>query len=62
MDLLNASLLLIKKECERFAKQNQEAWGDNSIITPCGAEEYNSTVENLHLSMYKKKCTDYEDY
>ncbi len=58
VDLLNASLLLIKMECKQFAKQKHEAWGSNSILTHHGAEEYDSTFQSLHPSMYKNSCTD----
>ena len=34
VDLLNATVLLLKLECTWFNKMEQEAWGGNSILTP----------------------------
>ncbi len=58
VDLLNATLLLIKMECKQIVKQKQQAWGGDSMLTPCEHEEYDSTFKNLHSSMYNFVCTD----
>ncbi len=38
VDTLNATLLLIRLECNRFLRMKQEAWGDDSFLTPRGKE------------------------
>ncbi len=43
VDALNANLLLIRLECNRFLSMMQEAWGDDSFLTPRGKDEYDST-------------------
>jgi hypothetical protein len=61
VDLLNVTLLLIIMKCNRFPKQKQQAWGGNSILTPCGHEEYNRTFENQHQNMHNTSCTKCDD-
>jgi hypothetical protein len=36
VNLLNATILLLKLECARFNKMKQEAWGGNSVFTLLG--------------------------
>jgi hypothetical protein len=47
VDALNATLLLIRLECNRFLRMKQEAWGDDLFLTPCGKDEYDSTYTDL---------------
>ena len=52
IDLLNATMLLLKLECAQFNKMKQEAWGGNSVLTPWGKEEYDATFTNLSPSHF----------
>jgi hypothetical protein len=38
VDALNATLLLIRLECDRFQRMKQEAWGDDSGLTLHGKD------------------------
>ena len=52
IDLLNATILLLKLECTRLNKMKQEAWGGNSVLTPQGKDEYDATFTNLSPSHF----------
>jgi hypothetical protein len=52
VDALNATLLLIRLECNRFLRMKQEAWGDDLFLTPRGKDEYDSTYTDLFPHHY----------
>ena len=52
VDALNATLLLIRLECNRFLRMKQETWGDDSFLTPRGKDEYDSTYTDLFPHHY----------
>ena len=62
VDALNALLMLINLECKRFQymKQEQDAWGDDSRLSPLEKELYKSTYGDLSTSnsmtIGKSKC------
>jgi hypothetical protein len=58
VDALNATLLLIKLECNRFQRIKQEVWGDDSGLTPCGKDEYDSTYTDLFSHHYTYNVTN----
>jgi hypothetical protein len=58
VDALNATLLLIRLECDRFQRMKQEAWGDDSGLTPCGKDEYDSTYTDLFSHHYSYNVTN----
>ena len=58
----NATILLCKLECTRFNKMKQEAWGNNSILTPRGKEEYDATFTNLNLNHFLFHVRDEDEY
>ena len=62
VDLLNATILLLKLECTRFNKMNHEAWGGNSILTPQGKDEYEATFSNLNPSHFLFHLRDEDDH
>ncbi len=62
IDLLNASMLLLKLECVRFNKMKQEALGGGYVLTPWGEEEYNATFTNLLSSHFLFHLRDYDDH
>jgi hypothetical protein len=52
VDTLNMTLLLIRLECNRFDRMKQEAWGNDSFLSPCGKDEYDSTYTDLFPHHY----------
>ena len=61
IDLLNACILLIKLEVNRYYKMKKEVWGGSSILTPRGNEEYEATFTNLHPRHFSFWLKDYDD-
>lgn len=61
VDLLNACMLLIKLEVNRFYTMKKEAWGGSSILTPRGMEEYEATFSNLHTRHFSLRLKEYDD-
>jgi hypothetical protein len=59
---LNATLLLIRLECDRFQRMKQEAWGDDSGLTPHGKDEYDSTYTDLFSHHYSYNVTNVETH
>ena len=62
VDPLNATLLLINLECERFQCMKQQVWGDDSGLTSRGKELFESTYTDLSLAQFtnsQTKCADY---
>jgi hypothetical protein len=60
IDALNATLLLIRLECDRFQRMKQEAWGDDLGLTLRGKDEYDSTYTDLFSHHYTYNVTDVE--
>jgi hypothetical protein len=60
VDALNTTLLLIRLECNRFLRMKQEAWGDDSVLTPHGKDEYDSTYTDLFPHHYSHNVTNVE--
>jgi hypothetical protein len=60
VDALNATLLLIRLECNRFQRMKWEAWGDDSGLTPRRKDEYDSTYTDLFSHHYSINVTDVE--
>jgi hypothetical protein len=61
VDLLNACILLIKLEVNRYYKMKKEVWGGSSILTPWGIEEYEATFTHLHPRHFSFRLKDYDD-
>jgi hypothetical protein len=62
VDTLNATLLLIRLECNRFQQMKQEAWGDDSGLTPRRKDEYDSTYTDLFSHHYSYNVTNVETH
>jgi hypothetical protein len=58
VDALNATLLLIRLECNRYLRMKQEAWGDDLFLTQRGKDEYDSTYTDLFLHHYNYFVSD----
>jgi len=61
IDLLNAGILLIKLEVNRYYKMKKEVWGGSSILTPRGIEEYEATFTHLHPRHFSFRLKNYHD-
>ena len=61
VDLLNACILFIKLEVNRYYKMKKEVWGGSSILTPRGIEEYEATFTHLHPRHFSFCLKDYDD-
>ncbi len=62
VDALNATLLLIRLECNRFVRMKQEAWGDNLFLTLLGKDENDSTYTNLFPHHYSYFVSNVETH
>ncbi len=62
VDALNATLLLIRLECNSFQRMKQEAWGDDSGLTPREKDEYDSTYTDLFSHHYSYNVTNVETH
>ncbi len=60
VDALKATLLLIRLEWDRFQRMKQEAWSDDSGLTPRGKDEYDSTYTDLFSHHYSYNVTNVE--
>ncbi len=58
LDALNATLLLIRLECNRFDRMKQEAWGDDSFLSLRGKDAYDITYTDLFPHHYSFFVTD----
>ncbi len=61
INLLNAAILLIKLEVNRYYKKKKEVWGGSSILTPRGIQEYKATFTLLHPRHFSFCLKDYDD-
>jgi hypothetical protein len=53
--------LLIRIECNRFQKQNEVAWGQDNVLTPCIELEYNKLFESItinNINFLMNECHD----
>jgi hypothetical protein len=62
VDALNATLLLIRLECNRFQRMKQEAWGDDLGLTLRGKDEYDSNYTDLFSHHYSYNVTEIETH
>ena len=62
VDLLNACMLLIKLEWKRFYKMKKDTWGDTTVLTPRGIEEYKATFTNLFPSHFIFNLREFDDH
>jgi hypothetical protein len=62
VDALNATLLLIRLEWDRFDRMKQEAWGDGLFLSLRGKDEYDSTYTDLFPHHYSFFVRDVETH
>jgi hypothetical protein len=77
VDILNATLILLKKESTRYNKQKSLAWNHEHMLTPKGMELMEEAFDNVNVQDFKvhlpenknehtvivsKKSTSHRDY
>ena len=53
VDINNAMLLLVELECNRYRKQQADAWSTDSIFSRRGEKEFDETFQNLNHSQFR---------
>ncbi len=62
VDLVNATILLIRLECKRFTKMKELAWRTDNVFTPRGEMEYNETFEGIPYRDFNLTIEEKEDH
>jgi hypothetical protein len=57
-DILNATLILLKKESTRYNKQQNLAWNHAQILTPKGMELIEEAFNNVKVQDFKVHLTE----
>jgi hypothetical protein len=58
VDILNATLILLKKESTRYNKQRNLAWNHAQILTPKGMELMEEAFQNVNVQDFKVHLTE----
>ncbi len=58
MDILNATLILFKKESTQYDKQKSLAWNHEHVLTPKGVEFMEEAFNNVNVQDFKVHLTD----
>jgi hypothetical protein len=61
VDLLNATLILLKKESTRYNKQCNLAWNHAKILTPKGMVLMEEAFQNVNVQDFKVHLTEKDD-
>jgi hypothetical protein len=61
VDILNTTLILLKKESTRYDKQQNLAWNHAQILTPKGMELMEEAFQNINVQDFKVHLTE-NDY
>jgi hypothetical protein len=56
--ILNATLILLKKESTRYNKQQNLAWNHTQMLTPEGMELMEEAFNNINLQDFKVHLTE----
>jgi hypothetical protein len=62
VDLVNATILLMRLECKRFTKMKELAWRTDNVFTPRGEMEYNETFEGIPYRDFNLTIEEKEDH
>ncbi len=57
VDILNATLILLKKESTRYNKQKSLAWNHEHVLTPKGMELMEEVFNNVNVHDFKVHLT-----
>jgi hypothetical protein len=58
VDILNATLILLKKESTRYNKQQNLAWNHSHVLTPKGMELMEEAFNNVKVQDFKVHSTE----
>jgi hypothetical protein len=58
VDILNATLILLKKESTRYNKQQNLAWNHAHVLTPKGMELMKEAFNNVNVQDFKVHLTE----
>ncbi len=61
VDILNTTLILLKKESTRYNKQQSLAWNHVHVLTPKGMELMEEAFNNVNLEDFKIHLTEKEN-
>ncbi len=60
VDILNATMILLKKESTRYNKQLSLAWNHAHVLTPKGMELMDKTFNNVKVQEFKVHLTEHK--
>jgi hypothetical protein len=58
VDILNAALILLKKESTRYDKQKSLAWNQEHVLTPKGMKLMEEAFNNVNVQDFKAHLTE----
>jgi hypothetical protein len=61
VDLVNATILLMRLECKRFTKMKELAWRTDNVFTSRGEMEHNETFEGISYRDFNLAIEEKED-
>jgi len=62
VDMVNAMLLLVDMEIERYKKQQTSAWSKNILFSPRGQIEFDKTFNNLNHCKFRIGVTEMQEH
>ncbi len=62
VDILNAALILLKKESTRYEKAHNQAWNHSQQLTPKGMVLMDEVLKKVNLLEFKINLTDNKDH
>jgi hypothetical protein len=60
VDILNATLILLKKESTQYNKQRELAWNNAHVLTPKGMELMDEAFNNVKVQEFKVHLTEHK--
>ncbi len=60
VDILNATMILLKKESTRYNKQLSLAWNHAPVLTPKGMELMDEAFNNVKVQKFKVHLTEHK--
>ena len=61
VDAVNAMLLLIELELNRYRKQQEKAWSIEGVFSPRGQAEFEETYNDLNHRQFRITVTEMEN-
>jgi hypothetical protein len=62
VDILNAALILLKKESNRYEKAQDQAWNHSQQLTTKGMDLMEEAFKKVNTAMFKIHVTEVEDH